>query len=77
MKKKIVKTAKKKVVQRVAGEYGMPVYLTINTSRIDRNTTEYTEQVIGFCKEYKNYLYLTVNSGGPNNPPVCPPNGCQ
>lgn len=73
-KKKKGKTANTQ--QEESGEFGYPVYLTINTSRIDRNTTLYTEEVMEYANEQKSVLYLTVNSGQPPFPPPCPPNGC-
>lgn len=58
-------------------EYGAPIYLTINTSNINRDTTEYTHEVMEYANEQKSTLYLTVNSGQPPQNPPCPPSGCK
>lgn len=60
-----------------SGSYGVPVYLTINTSSINRDTTEYTYEVMEYANEQKSTLYLTINSGQPGQNPPCPPGGCK
>lgn len=75
--KKRGKTVNTNQEQEESGEFGYPIYLTINTSRITRDTTEYTAEVMEYANAQKSVLYLTVNSGQPPQNPPCPPGGCK
>lgn len=54
-------------------QYGVPIYLTINASEITDPLDKVVKQAIEEANEYGSTLYLTINSGSPNQPPPVPP----
>lgn len=70
MSKKKGKTAKP------TSEY-LPVYLTVNASNNPALIGYAISKAMEEAHEYKQLLYVTVNSGNPPVPPICPPGGCQ
>ena len=56
----------------------LPVYLTINASNNPALVGYAVQTAMKEAYEYKQLLYLTINSGNPPNPPLCPPGfSCQ
>lgn len=70
-KKKV--TAKPKAGHTGSGDYGSPIYMTINASNNYYLAAGLVAKAVEEAAEYKSVLYLTVNSGNPPFPPVCPP----
>ena len=64
------KTVKAAVMENT--EY-LPVYVTINASNNPALVGYAIQQAMKEAYEYKQLLYITVNSGQPPVPPVCPP----
>lgn len=50
-----------------------PVYMTLNASNNPALVGYAIEKAFKEASEYKILLYLTVNSGNPPTPPICPP----
>lgn len=50
-----------------------PVYVTINASNNPILVGYAIKTAMDEAREYNQLLYLTVNSGNPPNPPICPP----
>lgn len=68
------KTVKpKKAAHTESGDYGSPIYMTINASNNYYLAAGLVAKAVEEAAEYKSVLYLTVNSGNPPLPPVCPP----
>lgn len=72
MNKKTDKTGSTNQVQEENGNYGQPIYLTLNGNNWGVNTY-YLINAIHEAQEYNAPLYVTSNSGGPPQPPPCPP----
>ncbi len=70
MKTKNAKTGKG--VATEDGNYGSPIYLTLNGNNWGVNTY-YLINAIHEAQEYNAPLYVTTNVGGSNFPPPCPP----
>lgn len=64
------KTAKQ--VATESGEYGSPIYLTLNGNDWATNSV-YLTVALHEANEYHSPLYVTSNSGGSTKPPNCPP----
>ena len=55
--------------------YGPPIYMTVNASNNSELIKQAIETAIEEASEYGSVLYLTINSGTPNDPPPTPPGG--